>query len=715
MFTRVTISGHVLTPDGTAPVSGRITAKLSTSGSTLDGGESVKVATETTADLGTGGAVSLALAPNDAITPSGTYYLVTFIVSLANGRRAQWAERWQLTSADLTLDIGAVPRLDAVPGLSVAPYYVPGDASAMVVTATGAAAAHTLADHLATLPDAAPVATGDPFVTRPMGDWAATAPIGSAWKLHALLTKLAQWATTSPVQLRVMGSGDSMAADIQRATTDRLAKALGEGRGIVGYADQVGLDTSRVVVESGGAIVTDTAYSLGGLHAELAAGEAVKFWIGGQHVRATEIKILFYRGPGQGTFDIQTEILTAPGVWTTQASGVSAVAASAGTGTSTVSLAANNYRVRVLGATGTVRITGFEFVSADRSGVVDQKLQYGGATFTQWLETPTAVMTEWIAAVAPDLVLMENKEEATSLPVTLPQVLDWFEVGAPTADMVVIGSTPDSADADMRAENDITRAEVLSRGWTYWDAHQLFGSYEEAVARGWMADATHPNALGKAVKADYFWHEMIAGLGSLPEPRPVRGDSVITKALTFRGGNDTAATMAGTIETDSLGTEVNITPEVKLRFLDPATGLSYAELNAPGNFANTANKLPPFRSTNINGTAGPWLRCATDGVAMMVSSNANGGNGDLAPLKVSKLYGMTWTALAANTDIAGSLTLDGTGTATYTFTGTYAGAPIVVATDTTAIAPVRVQVTTTTITITGTAGHVVNYIAVARY
>lgn len=141
----VTISGHVLAPDGSAPTSGRITAKLSSSGSTLDGAESVRVAAEVTEDLGTGGSLSFGLVPNDAITPSGTYYLVTFIVGLANGRRAQWAERWQLTSSDLTLDIGAVPRLDAVPGLSVAPYYVPGDASAMVVTSTGSSVARTLA------------------------------------------------------------------------------------------------------------------------------------------------------------------------------------------------------------------------------------------------------------------------------------------------------------------------------------------------------------------------------------------------------------------------------------------------------------------------------------------------------------------------------------------------------------------------------------------
>lgn len=145
----VSITGHVLAPDGSAPTSGHITAKLSAPGSTLDGAESVRVAAEVTEDLGTGGTLSFGLVPNDAITPSGTYYLVTYIVGLANGRRVQWAEKWQLTSDDLALDIGAVPRLDAIPGLSIAATFATAAIQADVAAAAAAAADAQAAAELA--------------------------------------------------------------------------------------------------------------------------------------------------------------------------------------------------------------------------------------------------------------------------------------------------------------------------------------------------------------------------------------------------------------------------------------------------------------------------------------------------------------------------------------------------------------------------------------
>lgn len=147
--TLVTISGSVVDPEGVGIVRGTITCQLSQPGSTLDGAASVRVCGEASGAITAGVLSSLALVPNDAITPSGTYYLAIVEGNLSNGRRYRKAEKWQLTSADLTLDIGAVPRLDAVPGLSIAPYYVPGDASAMVVTAAGGTLARTLADRAA--------------------------------------------------------------------------------------------------------------------------------------------------------------------------------------------------------------------------------------------------------------------------------------------------------------------------------------------------------------------------------------------------------------------------------------------------------------------------------------------------------------------------------------------------------------------------------------
>ena len=166
--TLVTISGSVVDPEGVGIVRGTITCQLSTSGSTLDGAASVRVCGEASGAITAGVLSSLALVPNDAITPSGTYYLAIIEGNLSNGRRYRKAERWQLTSDDLTLDIGAVPRLDAIPGLSVGVSVAGGDLSAGVVTATGATGSRTVADHLATLPDSKITVTGFDGLTAEM-------------------------------------------------------------------------------------------------------------------------------------------------------------------------------------------------------------------------------------------------------------------------------------------------------------------------------------------------------------------------------------------------------------------------------------------------------------------------------------------------------------------------------------------------------------------
>lgn len=73
------------------------------------------------------------------------------------------------------------------------------------------------------------------------------------------------------------------------------------------------------------------------------------------------------------------------------------------------------------------------------------------------------------------------------------------------------------------------------------------------------------------------------------------------------------------------------------------------------------------------------------------------------------------TLTSANTDLAGQLTLNGSGVATYTFQGAYTSAPVCVVSDTAAptLTP-WCTTTTTTLTVHGDAGHVINYICIAR-
>ncbi len=134
----ISITGKVVDPAGVG-VTGKITAMLSRPGSVLDGTTSQDVARQVTTTISAGGTLSgFVLTPNDAITPSGTYYTVQFDAMLADGSRHIWRELWQLASSPSPIDIGAVPRLGVVPGQAVG-----SDVSAATVLATGSTTKRT--------------------------------------------------------------------------------------------------------------------------------------------------------------------------------------------------------------------------------------------------------------------------------------------------------------------------------------------------------------------------------------------------------------------------------------------------------------------------------------------------------------------------------------------------------------------------------------------
>ena len=122
-LTRVLIRGPILTPDGEPLTSGYVEVRLSQAGSAMDGASSVRIAGGSRVSaiftLSTGGLLpgTARLVPNDVITPSGTYYRVRVVgVSPDSQLPVIWEERWQLASTPDPVDVGAVPRLDAVPG-----------------------------------------------------------------------------------------------------------------------------------------------------------------------------------------------------------------------------------------------------------------------------------------------------------------------------------------------------------------------------------------------------------------------------------------------------------------------------------------------------------------------------------------------------------------------------------------------------------------------
>jgi hypothetical protein len=117
-----TISGKVLTPSGDPATAGKVTCELSQAASASDGSGVQRVATRVSATIGATGAVSIAIAPNDTLTPAGTYYTCKFTVTTPAS--ASWVEKWSVASAPDPVDIGSVSRLDVAPGTTTGVYVV---------------------------------------------------------------------------------------------------------------------------------------------------------------------------------------------------------------------------------------------------------------------------------------------------------------------------------------------------------------------------------------------------------------------------------------------------------------------------------------------------------------------------------------------------------------------------------------------------------------
>lgn len=121
-----TITGTIVLPDGSAPYEATIEAEISQAGAYLDDGHSHLAIDSVHVHCPLGVIPTFALIPNDAITPAGTYYRVTIRTKETSTSIAvRNVVLWQVDSAPDPIDIGAVIRLDAVPGLAVGlPAYV---------------------------------------------------------------------------------------------------------------------------------------------------------------------------------------------------------------------------------------------------------------------------------------------------------------------------------------------------------------------------------------------------------------------------------------------------------------------------------------------------------------------------------------------------------------------------------------------------------------
>ncbi len=108
-----TIQGNVINPNGGSVTAGSLRCTLSASGTAMDPNSAVVVAGRIKSTIDPNGYVSIVLVPNDAITPSGTFYTCLYDVTAPRANRGSWQQLWSVTTAPDPIDIGAVVRLDS--------------------------------------------------------------------------------------------------------------------------------------------------------------------------------------------------------------------------------------------------------------------------------------------------------------------------------------------------------------------------------------------------------------------------------------------------------------------------------------------------------------------------------------------------------------------------------------------------------------------------
>lgn len=111
-LSRVTVRGTLVEADGVTPYRrGRVTARLSQAGTALDGDTRVIVSGGDSDVLSETGEVTLVLVPNDAVSPSGTVYLVTFQLQDRLGHWTMEAQRWTVPSSAEPIGLDAIVQV----------------------------------------------------------------------------------------------------------------------------------------------------------------------------------------------------------------------------------------------------------------------------------------------------------------------------------------------------------------------------------------------------------------------------------------------------------------------------------------------------------------------------------------------------------------------------------------------------------------------------
>jgi hypothetical protein len=234
----------------------------------------------------------------------------------------------------------------------------------------------------------------------------------------------------------------------------------------------------------------DFTYLPDARHITLGNGGVLTWNVGAGGLQAySQIRVYLAKAPGMGSAFVEVYNRDTSAVITSTTVSLSNASIAGAKAQFTGLTKGVKYGVRVT-ATGTVVVLKTLFLRD--AGYVPLSLNRGNSTLTQNAYANSTLLTYLLNDLGVSLITVCAKEEGGQA-----EISTWLTrlAGHTTSSKLIIGSLPDGAgDAALIAKNEIWRTEALSRGFSWFNGFDVFGSYAELYRLGWIGiiDTTHP-------------------------------------------------------------------------------------------------------------------------------------------------------------------------------------------------------------------------------
>jgi len=322
---------------------------------------------------------------------------------------------------------------------------------------------------------------------------------------------------SAPTPLRVIMFGDSLGTAKMQQVLASLSRKFGvpntaitnTAGNLAGIGSLAGGNNLGIASSSGLSSVTGFQYGFTGVATQIDAGGNAVYNLAGVNPTFSKFRVGYFRSPGAGTFTVSIGGVAQTPVNAAGAFGWQFVEYSQASAQASISISV---------ATGPVVFNLLAVENDAIGGPYRYNLTLGGLSIADAMSDPTsaALITQMLTAIGADLVSFEMDDEIGTEAPRTAAYLSWanaVQAGAPWADKIIIGGTPQSVgtDAVKKTQSAYLNADVASRdaSWMFYDGYSAIAS-EAAITNIFGAyDGKHPPASLQAFEAD----QMMTGLG----------------------------------------------------------------------------------------------------------------------------------------------------------------------------------------------------------